>query len=59
MYSLPSNHIEACVPKNKLSTVCFFYEKNRPDSDLLDLKKCDFLLAVKCAEVSYFISTYK
>ena len=57
MLSLPSNHIEACVPKNKLSTVYYFYEKNLPYSDLWDLKKYAFLLAVKFAEVSYFNST--
>ena len=34
MLSLPSNHIEACVPGNKLSTVYYFDRKNRPHSDL-------------------------
>ena len=57
MLSQPSNPIEACVPKNKLSTVYYFQEKNRPHSDLWDLKKCAFLLAVECGEVSYFNST--
>ena len=57
MFSLPSNHIKACVPKNKLSTVYYFYEKNRPHSDLWDLKKCAFLLAVEFSEVSYLNST--
>ena len=57
MFSLPSNHIKVCVPKNKLSTVYYFYEKNRPHSDLWDLKKCAFLLAVEFSEVSYLNST--
>ena len=43
--------------KNKLSTVYDFYEKNRPHSDLWDLKKCAFLLAVEFSEVSYLNST--
>ena len=47
MLSLPSNHIEDCVPENKLSTIYYFYEKNRPYSDLWDLKKCAFLHAVE------------
>ena len=34
-----------------------FYVKNRPNLDLWDLKKCAFLLAVKCAQVSYFNSS--
>ena len=57
MLSLPSNHIQACVPKKTLSTVYYFYEKNRPHSDLWDLKKCAFLLAVEFSEESYFNST--
>ena len=57
MLSLPSNHIKACVSKNKLSTVYYFYKKNRPYSDLWDLKKCAFLLAAKFSEVSSCHST--
>ena len=34
MISQPSNPVKACVPKNKLSTVYYFQEKNRPHSDL-------------------------
>ena len=54
MLSLPSNHIEACVPKNKLSIVNYFYEKNRPHSDLWNLKKCALLLSVEFSDVSLF-----
>ena len=52
MLSQPTNHIEACVPNKN-----YIYEKHRPHSDLWDFKKCAFLLAVECAEVSYFNST--
>ena len=55
--SLPSNHIEASVPRDKLSTLYYFYEKNRPHSDLWDFKKCAFLLAVVFSEVSWFNAT--
>ena len=48
MLSLPSNHIEAYVPK-KIINRLLFYEKNGPHSDLWDLKKCAFLLAVEFA----------
>ena len=42
---------------NTLATVYYLYEKNRSHSGIWALKKCAFLLAVECAEVSYFIST--
>ena len=59
MLSLPSNHIEACVglPNKTIINRLLYFRKNRPHSDLWDFKKCAFLFAVECADVSYFNST--
>ena len=39
MLSLPSNPIEACVPKNKLSTVYYFQEKKSPSFRSMGFEK--------------------
>ena len=49
--------LELVYRMKKLSTVYYIYEKNRPHSDLWDFKKCAFLFAVECADMSYFNST--